>query len=77
VPDPKVQPSLVRRGAWLATGMSVDATPATRALIADPVREFLRNAYPILERMIGAHPDFRPRAWTDELPGLDAASSQR
>ena len=24
----------------------------------------------------GAHPDFRPRAWIDELPGLDAASSQ-
>jgi DNA-3-methyladenine glycosylase II len=41
--------------------------------IADPTaREFLRNADPVLERLIDAHPDHRPRAWIDELPGLDA-----
>ena len=40
---------------------------------ADPkAREYLRNADPILARLIDAHPDFRPRAWIDELPGLDA-----
>jgi DNA-3-methyladenine glycosylase II len=45
----------------------------TAAAIADPTaREFLRNADPVLARVIDAHPDFRPRAWMDELPGLDA-----
>jgi DNA-3-methyladenine glycosylase II len=40
---------------------------------ADPAaREFLRRADPILARVIDAHPDFRPRAWLDELPPLDA-----
>jgi DNA-3-methyladenine glycosylase II len=40
---------------------------------ADPAaREFLRNADPVLARLIDAHPDFHPRAWIDELPGLDA-----
>jgi DNA-3-methyladenine glycosylase II len=40
---------------------------------ADPAaREFLRNADPILARLIDARPDFRPRAWMDELPPLDA-----
>jgi DNA-3-methyladenine glycosylase II len=41
--------------------------------IADPeARDFLRNADPVLARLIDAHPDFRPRAWIDELPALDA-----
>ena len=45
----------------------------TTAAVADPTaREFLRNADPVLGRLIDAHPDFRPRAWIDELPGLDA-----
>lgn len=45
----------------------------TGATIADPrAREFLRNADPILARIIDARPDFRPRAWMDELPPLDA-----
>jgi DNA-3-methyladenine glycosylase II len=40
---------------------------------ADPAaREFLRKADPVLARVIDAHPDFHPRAWIDELPGLDA-----
>jgi DNA-3-methyladenine glycosylase II len=43
------------------------------AAVADPTgREFLRNADPVLARVIDAHPDFRPRTWIDELPGLDA-----
>ena len=40
---------------------------------ADPAaREFLRNADPVLAELIDARPDFRPRAWMDELPPLDA-----
>ena len=43
------------------------------AAIADPgAREFLRNADPILARVIDAHPGFRPRAWIGELPAVDA-----
>jgi DNA-3-methyladenine glycosylase II len=41
--------------------------------VADPkARTFLRDADPVLAQVIDAHPDFRPRAWIDELPGLDA-----
>jgi DNA-3-methyladenine glycosylase II len=45
----------------------------TASAVADPAaREFLRNADPVLARLIDARPDFRPRAWADELPPLDA-----
>jgi DNA-3-methyladenine glycosylase II len=41
--------------------------------IAEPKsREYLRNADPVLVRVIDAHPDFHPRAWLDDLPPLDA-----
>jgi DNA-3-methyladenine glycosylase II len=41
--------------------------------VADPkAREFLRQADPVLARLIDTHPDFHPRAWLDELPPLDA-----
>jgi len=41
--------------------------------LADPeARAFLRKADPVLARIIDARPDFRPRAWTTELPPLDA-----
>jgi DNA-3-methyladenine glycosylase II len=41
--------------------------------VADPkAREFLRQADPVLARLIDAHPNFHPRAWLDELPPLDA-----
>jgi DNA-3-methyladenine glycosylase II len=44
-----------------------------KAAIPDPkAREFLQNADPVLARLIDAHPDFHPRAWIEELPGLDA-----
>jgi len=44
-----------------------------RATVVDPeAREFLRKADPVLARLIDARPDFRPRAWMDELPPLDA-----
>jgi DNA-3-methyladenine glycosylase II len=45
----------------------------TEPSVAEPkAREFLRNADPVLARVIDAHPDFHPRAWLDELPPLDA-----
>jgi DNA-3-methyladenine glycosylase II len=51
----------------------VDATPRKRAARADrEAREFLQHADPVLARLIQARPDFRPRAWMDELPPLDA-----
>ena len=41
--------------------------------LADPkARELLREADPILARIIDAQPDFHPRAWLKELPPLDA-----
>src|SRR5258705_1875172 len=53
--------------------MGVDDPSRKRAAIADPdAREFLRQADPVLARLIGARPDFHPRAWMDELPPLDA-----
>jgi DNA-3-methyladenine glycosylase II len=43
------------------------------AALADPeARTFLRKADPVLAQVIDAQPDFRPRAWLDELPPLDA-----
>jgi DNA-3-methyladenine glycosylase II len=53
--------------------MTADTTPREPAAIADPDgREFLRKADPVLAQLIDARPDFRPRAWMDELPPLDA-----
>jgi DNA-3-methyladenine glycosylase II len=53
--------------------MSVEARPRQRAALADrKAREFLRKADPVLARLIDAHPGFRPRAWMDQLPPLDA-----
>src|SRR6478735_7392220 len=49
------------------------AVGRTAASLADPdAVEFLRTADPVLARIIDARPDFRPRAWMDELPPLDA-----
>src|SRR6478752_4878015 len=53
--------------------MTDDTRPRKPAAVADPkAREFLRNADPVLAQLIDARPDFRPRAWMDELPPLDA-----
>src|SRR5258706_6437865 len=52
--------------------MTADKQRHTRAVVADPeARRYLRNADPVLARLIDARPDFRPRAWIDELPPLD------
>jgi len=51
----------------------VGARPRQPAALADrQAREFLHKADPVLAGVIGAHPAFRPRAWMDELPPLDA-----
>jgi DNA-3-methyladenine glycosylase II len=53
--------------------MSAERRPHKKAAVADSkAREFLRNADPVLATLIDARPDFRPRAWMDELPPLDA-----
>jgi DNA-3-methyladenine glycosylase II len=53
--------------------VTIDSRPHKRAPGADPeAREFLRKADPVLARLIEERPDFRPRAWMDELPPLDA-----
>jgi len=53
--------------------MSVESRPRKRAPLASrKAREFLRNADPVLARLIDERPGFRPRAWTDELPRFDA-----
>ena len=53
--------------------MSVEAPTRKRAALADrKAREFLQEADPVLRRLIDARPDFRPRAWLDELPPLDS-----
>jgi DNA-3-methyladenine glycosylase II len=45
----------------------------TVAAVADSkARDFLRKADPVLAQLIDARPDFRPRAWMDDLPPLDA-----
>ena len=53
--------------------MAVESRPRKQAPLADAeAREFLRSADPVLAQLIDARPDFRPRAWLDELPPLDA-----
>jgi DNA-3-methyladenine glycosylase II len=51
-------------------------TKTTKPALADPdARAFLRQADPVIARIIDAHPDFRPRSWTQDLPALDAFST--
>ncbi len=53
--------------------MSVAPRARRRAPLANrKAREFLRQADPVLARVIDARPGFRPRAWMDHLPQLDA-----
>ena len=53
--------------------MSVETPSHKRAALANrKAREFLRQADPVLAVLIDARPGFRPRAWMDELPPLDA-----
>jgi DNA-3-methyladenine glycosylase II len=38
-------------------------------------RNYLRDADPVLKRLIDRHPDFDPRAWMAQLPKMDAFGS--
>jgi DNA-3-methyladenine glycosylase II len=63
---------------WYSTvlGLMLMQPRTTEPALADPdAPEFLREADPVLARIIGARPDFRPRAWTQDLPALDAFST--
>jgi DNA-3-methyladenine glycosylase II len=52
---------------------TVDSLLPRAAAPADSAaREFLRKADPVLAKIIDARPGFRPRAWMDDLPPLDA-----
>jgi DNA-3-methyladenine glycosylase II len=56
--------------------VTANDTRRKRAPKADPAaREFLRKADPVLARLIDARPNFRPRAWMEALPPLDAFAS--
>jgi DNA-3-methyladenine glycosylase II len=44
----------------------------TAKLADSKAREYLKKADPVLAKLIDARPDFRPRAWLDELPPFDA-----
>jgi DNA-3-methyladenine glycosylase II len=51
----------------------IEAPAGKPAALADPeARKFLSEADPVLRELIDARPDFRPRAWLDELPPLDS-----
>jgi DNA-3-methyladenine glycosylase II len=52
--------------------MSSSATRPAAALADPKARKYLRKADPVLGRLIDSLPDFRPRAWLEELPPLDA-----
>src|ERR1700748_2092725 len=53
--------------------MSAESRPRKRAPLANrKAREYLRKTDPVLGKLIDERPDFRPRAWTDELPPFDA-----
>jgi len=66
-----------RKGAVAGRdGLGHGRTPRGPAKPVDPkAREFLRKADPILAQIIDARPDFRPRAWMEDLPPLDAFGS--
>ncbi len=47
-------------------------TGVPQAADRDQALDYLRRADPVLARLVGAHPDFDPRAWRRELPPFDA-----
>jgi len=44
---------------------------SSRAEWLQPARSYLRNADPVLVRLIDDRPDFDPRAWLTQLPPMD------
>jgi DNA-3-methyladenine glycosylase II len=47
------------------------ATDASRDEWLRRARSYLRDADPVLARLIDARPDFDPRAWISQLPSMD------
>jgi DNA-3-methyladenine glycosylase II len=47
------------------------ATDESRAEWLRRARSYLRDADPVLARLIDARPDFDPRAWISQLPSMD------
>ncbi len=47
------------------------ATDASRAEWLRRARSYLRDADPVLARLIDARPDFDPRAWISQLPSMN------
>jgi DNA-3-methyladenine glycosylase II len=70
-----VRPSLREEGPLMVTQEDSETAARRRPRAAAADREatgYLRRADPVLAGLIDARPDFRPRAWMDELPSLDA-----
>ena len=44
---------------------------SSRAVWLPQVRSYLRNADPVLARLIDERPDFDPQAWMAQLPAMD------
>ena len=47
------------------------ATDGSRAEWLRRARSYLRDADPVLARLIDERPDFDPRAWISQLPSMD------
>jgi DNA-3-methyladenine glycosylase II len=55
----------------LDQGVADVTADSTRAASLARARSHLRDADPVLARLIDARPDFDPRAWLAELPAMD------
>ena len=52
-------------------GASTVSEDSDRAAWLRRTRSYLRNADPVLARLIDERPDFDPQAWRAELPPMD------
>src|SRR5579859_285325 len=50
---------------------AADTSKRSRAAWLRRARSHLREADPVLARIIDARPQFDPRAWLDDLPSMD------
>ena len=55
----------------MAEGVSSVSEDSRRAVWLQQARSYLRDADPVLARLIGDRPDFDPRGWLAELPPMD------
>jgi hypothetical protein len=60
------------RALHLTAGHHEDVTDdSSRAAWLSGARSYLRDADPVLARLIDDRPDFDPRAWMSQLPPMD------